>query len=57
MKHCRVDLYKVCLFGDPRVQNGPVAGGFGFENEICLKSSPDLLSSSAWNFVALAGSL
>ena len=27
MKHCLVDLYQVCLVRDPRVQNGPAAGG------------------------------
>ena len=37
MKHCLVDLFQVCSVGDPRVQNGPAAGGLGFENEMCLK--------------------
>ena len=32
MRHCLVDFYQVC--GGTRVQNGPMAGGLGFENEI-----------------------
>ena len=43
MKHCLVDLCQVCSVGDPRVQNGLGV----LENEICLKSSPELLGSGA----------
>ena len=37
MKHCLKDLLQVCSIGDPRAQNGPAAGSFVFENELCFK--------------------
>ena len=46
-KHCLVDSYEVCSDGNPGVQNGLAAEGFGVQKLICLKSSPELLSSDA----------
>ena len=37
MKHCLVVLYQVYSNGCPRVQNGPGAGGLGFETKKYLK--------------------
>ena len=45
MKHCLVVLYQVCSNGGPRVQNGPGAGGLGFETKKYLKI---FFSRTAW---------
>ena len=51
MEYCLVDLYQVCSNGGHGIQNGLVAGDFGFVNKIYLKFSPELLGSGALNLV------